>query len=332
MGAFRRGCPLRKVFIVALYVPWCRYLSSQHGVTPQLNADNLKCTTTNGRSLLEAARFTDKYIRAVGQEASPSIWVLLSTSRATRKCMKIWTISLADKGWGVKLDVRDLGGHLDITNRARAGTLAARATRATSQVTAVGALPFGFLRLLHIIRSKFLPGGLHGSEGSHISSKNICSFRTGIVKACWPRKLPMANPHAVLSFLDAPDCCDPELYVIWSRFRQMRRFLAERPNDVPRIFRLLDLAAAGRPGHGPVHLLIQSASLLGLPGILVRKAGCVLGCPPLGCFPDLTNISKALFFLLGGVGQLLSSPLVRVFGVDHCLIGRVLGSFFSLLT
>ena len=36
----------------------------------------------------------------------------------------------------------------------------------------------------------------------------------------------MANPQAVLSLLDAPDCCDPELFVIWSRFRQMRRFLA----------------------------------------------------------------------------------------------------------
>ena len=280
-GGIPQGCPLGMVFIVALYVPWCRYLSSQHGVTPQLYAYNLKCTTTNGRSLLEAARFTDKYIRAVGQEASPSKCVLLSTSRATRKCMKNWTISLGDKGLGVKLDVRDLGGHQDITNRARVGTLAARATRATSQVTAVGALPFGSLRLLHIIRSQFLPGGLHGSEGSHISSKNICSFRTGIVKACWPRKLPMANPHAILSLLDAPDCCDPELYVIWSRFRQMRRFLAYRPDDVPRIFRLLDLAAAGRPGHGPVHLLIQSASQLGFAWDSGEEGWLRPGLPPL---------------------------------------------------
>ena len=41
------------VFIVALYVPWCGYLSAQHGVTPQLYADNLNCTD---------ARFTDRYI------------------------------------------------------------------------------------------------------------------------------------------------------------------------------------------------------------------------------------------------------------------------------
>ena len=97
----------------------------------------------------------------------------------------------------------------------------------------VGALPFGFLRLVGIVRTKFLPASLHGAEGSHISCKNLNSFRTGIVSACWPKKLPMANPQAVLSLLDAPDCCDPELYVIWGRFRQMMRFLAYRPDEVP---------------------------------------------------------------------------------------------------
>ena len=164
--------------------------------------------------------------------------------------MRIWSISAGNRGWGIKLDVRDLGGHLDITNRARAGTLARRAVLATSQVRMVGALPFGFLRLVGFVRTKFLPAGLHGAEWSHISCKNLSSFRTGIVKACWPKKLSMANSQAVLCLLDAPDCCDPELYVIWNRFRQMRRFLASRPEEeVPRVYRLLDLAAAGRPGH-----------------------------------------------------------------------------------
>ena len=193
-GGIPQGCPLSMVFIVALYVPWCRYLSSQHGVTPQLYADNLKCTTNDGHKLIEAARFTDQYIRAVGQKASPSKCVLLSTSKATRKLMKNWSISAGDKGWGLKLDVRDLGGHLDITNRAGAGTLAQRVVRATSQVPMVGALPFWFLRLVGIVRSKFLPAGLHGAEGSHTSCKNLSSLRTVIVKACWPKKLPWLIP------------------------------------------------------------------------------------------------------------------------------------------
>ena len=103
------------------------------------------------------------------------------------------------------------------------------------------------------------------------------------MRACWPKKLPMANPQAVLCLLDAPDFCDPELYVIWNRFRQMRRFLAYRPEEVPSVFRLLDLAAVGRPGHGPVHLLLQSAGQLGFAWDSREEGWLRPGLPPFGC-------------------------------------------------
>ena len=38
-----QGCPLSMMFIVALYLPWCKYLAAQEGVQPQLHADNLIC-------------------------------------------------------------------------------------------------------------------------------------------------------------------------------------------------------------------------------------------------------------------------------------------------
>ena len=44
-GCIPQGCPLSMMFIVALYLPWCRYLSAQDGVHPQLYADNLKCVS-----------------------------------------------------------------------------------------------------------------------------------------------------------------------------------------------------------------------------------------------------------------------------------------------
>ena len=36
-GGIPQGCPLSMMFIVALYTPWCRYLSAQVGVQPQLS-------------------------------------------------------------------------------------------------------------------------------------------------------------------------------------------------------------------------------------------------------------------------------------------------------
>ena len=55
------------VFIVALYVPWCRHLESLPDIKPQLYADNFKCSTAQPRALFEAAYFTARYVRLVGQ-------------------------------------------------------------------------------------------------------------------------------------------------------------------------------------------------------------------------------------------------------------------------
>ena len=95
-------------------------------------------------ALFAAARFTARYVLPVGQDVSPGKCVLLSTSKAGRKSMKLWSMPGDGKPWKVELDVRDLGGPLDFTRRARAGTLSRRFRDATRGVAAVGALPLGF--------------------------------------------------------------------------------------------------------------------------------------------------------------------------------------------
>ena len=130
-GGIPQGCPLSMVFIVALYVPWCRHLESLPDVKPQLYADNLKCSAARPRALFESAYFTARYVRLVGQEVSPGKCVLLSISKAVRRDVKLWDISGDGGFWKVQLDIRDLGGHLDFTYRARAGTLSRRIGEAT---------------------------------------------------------------------------------------------------------------------------------------------------------------------------------------------------------
>ena len=145
-GGIPQGCPLSMVFIVALYVPWCRHLESLPDIKPQLYADNLKCSTVLPRALFESAYFIARYVRFVGQDVSPGKCVLLSTSRAVRRAMKLWDISGDGGLWKVQLDVRDLGGHLDFTFGARAGTLSRRLGGVTIGVAAVGAFTFRVLR------------------------------------------------------------------------------------------------------------------------------------------------------------------------------------------
>ena len=95
---------------------------------------------------------TAHYVRAVGQDVSPGKCVILSTSKSVRKAMKLWDISGDGGFWKVQLDVRDLGGHLDFTKRARAGTLSKKVGEATVGVAAVGALPLGFQVKLGLVR------------------------------------------------------------------------------------------------------------------------------------------------------------------------------------
>ena len=171
---------------------------------------------------LAAAQYTVSFVRAVGQEASPSKCVLLSTSKAARRRMTAWRNRNEGCFWAVKLDVRDLGGHLDVTLRAVAGTLSSRVRIATTQVPAVGALSLGFQRMLGMVRSKHLPGGLHGCEGAAVSVTALGSFRSAIARAVWSKKLPMTNTPALLSLLDGPWGSDPAFFIIWNRFRQLQ--------------------------------------------------------------------------------------------------------------
>ena len=65
---------------------------------------------------------------------------------------------------------------------------------------------FGLCAPAWVTCAEWLPAGLHGSEGAAVSGEIL-------VEACWPRKRPMADPFDVLSFLDAPDCCDSAFVV-----------------------------------------------------------------------------------------------------------------------
>ena len=89
------------MFIVALYLPWCNYLAAQEGIQPQPCADNLKYFSRDLGLLQRAARFTNCFVRLVGQEPAPSPLEHVS--------MKDWLLSQDEVRWSVKFDVRDLG-------------------------------------------------------------------------------------------------------------------------------------------------------------------------------------------------------------------------------
>ena len=152
-GRIPQGRPLSMIFIVAIYLPWCRALESIPGVRPQLYADNLKCVSGSPAARLSAARFTSMYICLVGQEAAPEKCVFLSTSKKVRNDMKCWSVSDTRDKWSVRLDGRDLGGHLDSTLRARVATFGYLISVTVLRVRSVAVFPLDFCGRLRILRA-----------------------------------------------------------------------------------------------------------------------------------------------------------------------------------
>ena len=203
-GGIPQGCPLSMMFIVALYLLWCRYLSAQVGVQPQLYADNHKCVSRDPDLLLNAARFTTGNVRLVGQEPVPSKCVLVSTSREVRKDMKDWVLSQEGDKWSVKFDVWDLGGHLDTTFRGWSSTLAAWVRLVISRLVLIFVLSLDFHGRIRVVRSMDLPAALHGIEASLLASESLRKLRSSIHRVVWTRRQPLACVGAVLSLLEGP--------------------------------------------------------------------------------------------------------------------------------
>ena len=241
-GGIPQGCPLSMMFIVALYLHWCRYLGELPDVFPQLYADNLKCVRNRPEQLLRAAQFTSACVKLVGQEPAPSKCILMSTSAVVRHEMKEWVISDQGERWTVKLDVRDLGGHLDTTYRAWGRTLIARVLAVLRIVWLVSALPLDYRGKLRILCTMYIPAALHGVEASHLSQSNLLKLRAAFVRACWSSRLTLAHTGTVLGMLDGLECVDPSACIVWYRFRLLRRYLAYRPLRFQGTFlRALDL-------------------------------------------------------------------------------------------
>ena len=123
----------------------------------------------------------------VGQEPAPSKCALMSTSSVVRKDMKDWVLSHEGEKWTVKLDVGDLGGHLDFTFRRWSATLAA------------GVHLDIFSACACFCSSIRLPWQGSGRQ-DHVHP--LRKLRSSISRVVWSCRQPLASVGAVLSFLD----------------------------------------------------------------------------------------------------------------------------------
>ena len=92
---------------------------------------------------------------------------------------------------------------------------------------------------------------------------SLLGLSVPLVQLLYGRSGPVRCPWQILQLYSICWMVWLACHIVWARFRMMRRYLACRPDEVPRIFRMLDLRAHGAEGHGPVHLLLTSAAEIG---------------------------------------------------------------------
>ena len=133
-----------------------------------------------------------------------------------------------------------------------------------------------------------------------------------------------------------PDGCDLAYFVVWTRIRLLRRYLAYRPSETGRIYRMLDAVSRGVEGHGPIHFLLASAAKI---GFVWNCDDCTWTRPGWGALHMVASpwqVFKDSIFQAWRNCVLLSSVKGKVFGVSrmvfHCLIGRARKNFCSLPT
>ena len=72
MEAPTHDCLLSMVCIVALFVPCSRRMEEEGGITPQLYADNVKCSSYEPDTLRAGARFAVGHVKTIQKKLLPA--------------------------------------------------------------------------------------------------------------------------------------------------------------------------------------------------------------------------------------------------------------------
>ena len=119
----------------------------------------------------------------------------------------------------------------------------------------------------------FIPGALHGVEASFLAVTSLRKLRAaffgglrGLVGSLLPVLVLFLACLMVIQVVILFFC------VVWC------------PGEVSRVYRLLERVAEGGPGHGPVHLLLQSVAVIGFRWDPEELAWDSLGLPLLSNF------------------------------------------------
>ena len=125
----------------------------------------------------------------------------------------------------------------------------------------VFALPLDYNGRLWVLRSMFIPGALHGITASFLAGTSMRKLRAAFLGS---RRQPFASIGAVLSLLDGPSGCDPCLLCCLVPVSYASKVSGLSSwGGFSGFIVCWSVLLRVVPGHGPGHLLLQSAAEVG---------------------------------------------------------------------
>ena len=248
---FPEGCGLSCLAMALVDLALHAHVSdSVLGATLATCVDNWEGHAPDAPTLLLAHRAMEDFTSAWDLKLDVSKTVCWGTTAAARR-------QLRAAGMKVCLDCRDLGGHLQFSQRRTNYTLTSRLDSLTPLWSRLRASFASTEQKVRALSVSAWPRGLHGVSGVSLGRQHICNLRSGAMYGlAWDR--PGANPLLHLSLISYPTS-DPEFYAIRQTVLDLRQY-TDRHEAAPLITEVV--ACPGRRPPGPIGVLLERVAML----------------------------------------------------------------------
>ena len=248
---FPEGCGLSCLAMALVDLALHAHVSdSVPGATLATYVDNWEGHAPDATTLLSAHRAVEDFTSAWDLKLDVSKTVCWGTTASARR-------QLRAAGMKVCLDCRDLGGHLQFSQRKPNYTLTSRLEALGPLWTRLRASYAPAAQKVRALSVSAWPRGLHGVSGISLGSQHFCKLRSGAMHGlAWDR--PGASPLLHLSLISYPTS-DPEFYAIRQTVLDLRQNTV-RHEVAPLISEVV--ACPGRRSPGPIGVLLDRVATL----------------------------------------------------------------------
>ena len=228
-----QGCPFSMIWISLLLRAWI-LMMHERSCVPRVLADDL-CILSIRPDLepfIDGYECTHKFLYDMGAKIASNKSYLFSSSASFRDWLRSYKWPDLQKKVSVVSNFRDLGTHLNVSNRFVGTTLSARIGTAIDFIFRIRRLPIGYLEKGRLIQAKALALGLYGCEAAWANETELSRLTTAIANTISPHSTSRSNDLSFSVFPDKREV-EPAAVIFLRRAKMFRRMVSKHEHLLP---------------------------------------------------------------------------------------------------